>query len=209
MYDIEIENRGLCYFLIKERKKFVRIIESNEKSIEKAKRKKISNDKDAIKFNVKTSECRRNVNYYKKELKEINFAINELKEGRRKNSILGNMKAKLEMFYIKKEINFIFVVSLIIYFFIHILQISLKSLVANGPLFDLLTILPILSLALITLWVPNLYETKCQQYNKYQVFDSHKITDQDIKIEKTYILKGFAITFFIILLLEILIPFFQ
>lgn len=41
----------------------------------------------------------------------------------------------------------------------------------------------------------------------YQVFDSRKISDQDIKIERTFILKGFAIMFFVILLLEMSIPF--
>lgn len=90
---------------------------------------------------------------------------------------------------------------------IHILQISLKNIIDDSSLFELLTILPVLSLALITLWVPNLYETKCQQYNMYQVFDSRKISDQDIKIERTFILKGFAIMFFVILLLEMSIPF--
>lgn len=206
MNNIECENKALYYFLIKQRKKFNHIIDANEKSIEKTKNKMIVNDKNAIKFNAKISESRRNVYYHKKEMQQINLAINELEEGRKKSVILEKMRAKLEMLYIKKEIDFIFIASIIIYFFLHILQMNLKIIIDDRFLFDLLTVLPVLSLALITLWVPNLYETKCQQYNKYQVLDSRKISDQDIKIERSFILKGFAKIFFVILSLEIIIP---
>lgn|SRR5699024_5092066 len=189
----DYETDVLLPFLDSYKKKLSGIIQSNQKSVDK-KRKKLNRKK--YKFEAKTSENRRNVLYFQNELEYVEKAISDINCNNKETYSVDQAIAKLELNFIKKEMNMFLIYSLVIYLTLYIIfSIYVPMASVLMPLFMLL----------ISMFAVNLYENKCQQYNSFQSNKEKQISESDIKIEKPFLIKSYAKGLWILAIVMIII----
>lgn len=200
----DMEKKQLIYFLEKYKKRMIGMVEENEQTVNKKQSKlkqcepESISHKKAFKITSKVSESQRNVNYYKNELQLVNQAMDDIAHNRDSYAV-NQAKARNELGHIKREMNLILGLSLIIYFMLYMATIM-------APIIK--SVLPVM-MALMTVVGAAFYDMKCKQYNAVQQNEERHIDDTLIAVERPFIFKWFALIFFVVIFAWGIAPYFK
>jgi hypothetical protein len=190
--------------LEKYKKRMTDMVEDNEQSVRKKKKKLMKqgsnriNNRKAFKITMKVSEYQRNVDYYKRELHLVNQAIVDIAHNQDTYAV-NQAIARNELAHIKREMSFIIGAAFILYIMIY----------GASYLMPMMKIILPVAMTLITVICIPIYDMKCNQYNAYQKIEDKKIDNTLIAVGRPMIFKWVVIIFIWFIFVSGITPYFK